>query len=136
MKNFAENENFKLVKLINGEDIICTINSKPSPENVLDVLNPLKMQVIPKMTQDGIEESLNLSHWVHKYTETRSFQVPMSSVLLVATISPGLSRYYEYTLQKIDREDQLALEELDDIDNEEIFDDLLESMNLNNKSVH
>jgi|TARA_B110000967_G_C18870749_1_gene555266 hypothetical protein len=136
MKNFAENENFKLVKLINGEDIICTINSKPSPENVLDVLNPLKMQVIPKMTQDGIEESLNLSHWVHPYTETRSFQVPMSSVLLVATISPGLSRYYEYTLQKIDREDQLALEELDDIDNEEIFDDLLESMNLNNKSVH
>ena len=91
------------------------------------------MQVIPKMTQEGIEESLNLSHWVHPYTETRTFQVPMSSVLLVAAVSPGLSRYYEYILQKVDREDQLALEE---IDNDDIYDELLESMNLDNKLIH
>jgi hypothetical protein len=133
MNDFAEIKDFKLVKLINGDDIICTIDSKTLEEKTLGISNPLKMQVIPKMTQEGIEESLNLSHWVHPYTETRTFQVPMSSVLLVAAVSPGLSRYYEYILQKVDREDQLALEE---IDNDDIYDELLESMNLDNKLIH
>ena len=54
---------YKIVKLVNGEDIICTIANEDN--NVEDryhrVLYPLKMQIVPKMVDGGIAESLNLS---------------------------------------------------------------------------
>ena len=129
MNTFAESKNFKLVKLINGEDLICTIEEKDNKEHV-QVEHPLKMQVIPRMSNGGIEESLSLSHWVHPYTETHSFQIPSSSIMLIADISPGLSRYYEHVLKKIDHQ------EIDDISNDKIHDEILESLKPNSKLLH
>ena len=86
------------------------------------------MQVIPRMSNNGIEESLNLSPWIYPYTETQSFQIPASSIMLIADVSPGLSRYYEYVLGKMDQED--------DINNDEIHDEILESIKPNSKLLH
>ena len=127
MNALAESKNFKLVKLINGEDIICSITPLDCDKHI-QVMYPLKMQIIPRMSNGGIEESLSLSHWIHPYTETRSFQIPSSSVMLIAYVSPGLSRYYEYVLKKIDQKD--------DINNDEIHDEILESIKPNSKLLH
>jgi len=126
---------FKLVKLVNGEDIICTIrDGNPNTTGGrIEVVHPLKMHILPRMTNKGTYgESLNLSHWVHPYTETRSFHIPNSSILLVAEVSPGLSKYYEYVLKQIDREDSL-----DDFTNDEIYEDLLDQMDTDpDASIH
>ena len=127
MNTFAESKNFKLVKLINGEDLICSIEEKDNSEHI-QVVYPLKMQVIPRMSNNGIEESLNLSPWIHPYTETHSFQIPSSSIMLITDVSPGLSRYYEYVLKKIDQGD--------DINNDEIHDEILESIEPDSKLIH
>ena len=127
MNALAESKNFKLVKLINGEDIICSITPLDCDKHI-QVMYPLKMQIIPRMSNGGIEESLSLSHWIHPYTETRSFQIPSSSVMLIADVSPGLSRYYEHVLKKIDQEDV--------IDNDEIHDEILDSMKPSSKLLH
>ena len=119
---------FKLVKLINGEDIICSI--KKRKDSSIQVHSPLKMQVFPKFAEDGMTESLNLSHWVHPYTETRIFHIPNSSVLLIADVSPGLSRYYEYILKKIEKDEDIFM------DNDEAYDGILESMDTDNDSIH
>ena len=118
---------YKIVKLINGEDIICSITPLDCDKHI-QVMYPLKMQIIPRMSNGGIEESLSLSHWIHPYTETRSFQIPSSSVMLIADVSPGLSRYYEHVLKKIDQRD--------DIDNDEIHDEILESIKPDSKLLH
>jgi hypothetical protein len=123
--------NLKLVKLINGEDLICTIEEAENTDHV-QLMYPLKMQVIPRISENGIEESLNLSHWIHPYTETHSFKIPSASIMLITDISPGLSKYYEYILKKIDYDDINS----DDIDNDEIYDELLESMEPNSKLIH
>ena len=127
MNALAESKNFKLVKLINGEDIICSITPLDCDKHI-QVMYPLKMQIIPRMSNGGIEESLSLSHWIHPYTEPRSFQIPSSSVMLIADVSPGLSRYYEHVLKKIDQEDV--------IDNDEIHDEILDSMKPSSKLLH
>ena len=127
MNIFAESKKFKLIKLINGEDLICTIEEEKGADHI-QVMYPLKMQVIPRMSNNGIEESLNLSPWIHPYTETQSFQIPASSIMLIADVSPGLSRYYEYVLKKIDQKD--------DINNDEIHDEILESIKPNSKLLH
>ena len=124
---------YKIVKLINGEDIICTIANDDN--NVEDryhrVLYPLKMQIVPKMVDGGIAESLNLSHWVHPYSEANSFDIPIGSVILVTDVGPGLSRYYEYVLRKINEDDSVQL-----TTEEEIYDELLEELDTESESIH
>ena len=89
------------------------------------------MQVVPRMSPNGVEESLNLSHWIHPYTETHSFKIPSSSIMLITDVSPGLSRYYEYVLANFDQEDNI-----DNIDNDEIHDEILKSIEPNSKLIH
>ena len=130
MNTFAESKNFKLIKLINGEDLICTIEEKDNSEHI-QLIYPLKLQVLPRMSPNGVEESLNLSHWIHPYTESHSFKIPSSSIMLITDVSPGLSRYYEYVLKKIDQDG-----DIDDIDNDEIHDEILESIEPDSKLIH
>ena len=131
MNTSTESKNFKLIKLINGEDLICSIEEEKDDKHI-QVLYPLKMQVVPRMSPNGVEESLNLSHWIHPYTETHSFQIPSSSIMLITDVSPGLSRYYEYVLKKIDQEDDIDIDDIDD----EIHDEILESIEPGSKLIH
>jgi hypothetical protein len=127
---------FKLIKLVNGEDIICSINDG-NPNTVggkIEVIFPLKMQVVPKMTNGGINESLNLSHWVHPYTETKSFHIPTSSILLVANVSPGLSRYYEYVLKQIEKEGEV--EPLEEPTDDDLMDEIFDEFDTGSESIH
>ena len=83
------------------------------------------------MVDGGISESLNLSHWVHPYTESNSFDIPVGSVILVTDVGPGLSRYYEYVLRKINEDVNAKL-----ITEEEVYDDLLEELDTDSESIH
>ena len=124
---------YKIVKLVNGEDIICTIANEDKVEDQYHrVLFPLKMQIVPKMVDGGIAESLNLSHWVHPYTESNSFDIPIGSVILVTDVGPGLSRYYEYVLRKINEEGDAHQLSSD----EEIYVELLEELDTDSESIH
>ena len=127
----------KIIKLINGEDIICTLAgeklSAGFETSTISVDHPLKMQIIPKMTDKGIAESLSLSHWVHPYTESCSFNIPSTSVLLIADVSPGLSRYYEFVLGKMKNADQGPTEVVTE---EDVYDDLLEEMEVDSDLIH
>ena len=136
-----DSDSYKIIKLVNGEDIFCTIDEENKNvsnrklatllESSIEVNHPMKMQIVPKMTDKGIAESLSLSHWVHPYTESRSFSIPSSSVILVADVSPGLSRYYEFVLRKVqDHMDQ------EDATNEDIYDELLEDMDIESDFIH
>ena len=72
---------YKIVKLVNGEDIICMMEE--DGDKSYKVIWPLKMQILPKMTKKGIMESLNLSTWIQSYTEERIFNVPVQSLSLI-----------------------------------------------------
>jgi len=128
---------YKIVKLINGEDIICTISPLDCDKHIR-VEFPLKMQVAPRMQRDRVVESLNLSHWVHPATETTIFDIPSTSVIMMADVSPGLSKYYEYVLKKMDSYEE-SIEEViqeEDIDNEEIYNELLLELDSDSDSIH
>jgi len=134
MNTFSDTSKFKLVKLINGEDLVCTIEEEN--ETHINLICPLKMQVIPKMSAGRIEESLNLSPWIHPYTEAHSFKIAYTSIMLMTDVSPGLTRYYEYVLKKIDEEDIFEDDLGDNISKEEIYDELLESIEPDSNSIH
>ncbi len=132
----------KIMKLTNGEEIVCQMDDKiVNDEYQLNY--PLKIDVRPQMTKKGVVEALNLSRWVGSYTSQSLFSVKTEHVLLVAEASEGLCRYYDHVVEEIKRiEDKsitkaIAIDDyLDDIDDEDIYDELLDKSLTSDDTIH
>lgn len=132
----------KIMKLTNGEEIVCQIDDKiVNDEYQLNY--PLKIDVRPQMTKRGVVEALNLSRWVGSYTSQSLFSVKTEHVLLVAEASEGLCRYYDHVVEEIKRiEDKsitkaIAIDDyLDDIDDEDVYDELLDKSLTSDDTIH
>ena len=95
------------------------------------------MQVHSVLTKEGPVDSLNLSRWIGPYTEQSKFLIKTDHVLLVANASPGLSRYYEHVMKEIKQLDAPEKRaSLDDIRNEDVYDELLEELETENDTIH
>ncbi len=132
----------KIMKLTNGEEIVCQIDDKiVNDEYQLNY--PLKIDIRPQMTKKGVVEALNLSRWVGSYTSQSLFSVKTEHVLLVAEASEGLCRYYDHVVEEIKRiEDKsitkaIAIDDyLDDIDDEDVYDELLDESLTSDDTIH
>ncbi len=132
----------KIMKLTNGEEIVCQMDDKiVNDEYQLNY--PLKIDVRPQMTKKGVVDALNLSRWVGSYTSQSLFSVKTEHVLLVAEASEGLCRYYDHVVEEIKRiEDKsitkaIAIDDyLDDIDDEDVYDELLDESLTSDDTIH
>ena len=126
---------YKVLKLLNGEELICEMGDGEI-EDSYEITHPLKMQVESRLTKQGPVESLSLSRWIGPYTEQSLFSIKTSHVLIVADASVGLSRYYEHVQKEITRRDSSNYKKsLDDIDNEEVYEDLLTDLDVDD-TIH
>ena len=130
----TQESSYKIVKLVNGEDIICMMEDDGNKS--YKVIWPLKMQIVPKMTKKGIMEALNLSTWIQVYTEERVFDLPSSSVVMMMEPSPGLTKYYELVLRKLMHEDEEVDEWTEEIDEDDKYHELLEEQETPSKLIH
>ena len=126
---------YKIVKLTNGENLICQIND--DIDNGEYKINfPLKMEVLQHMTKEGPVDSLNLSRWIGPYTEQSRFLIKSEHILFVVNASENLCRFYEHAINEIKQLDALEKRSsLDDI-NDDINDGLLEELEPPNKTIH
>jgi len=140
MQNSIGNDtSYKVIKLTNGEDIIATLTT--DGDNNIEIQNPLLMIIIPQMSELGVHESLNLSRWMEPYAEQKYINISKSAIITMANASPGLSRYYEYFLNKLEDwlknannlEPKLLME---NYSKEEIYDDILDVIETESKSIH
>ena len=122
----------QVIKLSNGEDIVCRVhkNTSSSDTSKLKVSSPLKMETITRDTSKGTVESLALSRWVQPYSDEKTFNVERNSIVIMTPASVGLSRYYEYVLEGMSKVivDKPTKKELDKIEKEDINDEILENM--------
>jgi len=132
----------KIMKLTNGEEIVCQMDDKiVNDEYQLNY--PLKIDVRAQMTEKGVVEALNLSRWVGSYTSQSLFSVKTEHVLLVAEASEGLCRYYDHVVEEIKRIENKAITKaisindyLDDIDDEDVYDELLDESLSSDDTIH
>ena len=126
---------YKVLKLLNGEELICELGEGVVNDSY-EITHPLKMEVESKLTRQGPVDSLNLSRWIGPYTEQSLFNIKISHVLTVADASEGLSRYYEHVRREITRLDSPNYRKsLDDISNEEVYEDLLTELDIDD-TIH
>ena len=127
---------YKIVKLTNGEELICEINDVVD-NGEYKINFPLKMEVRTTVTKEGVVDSLNLSRWIGPYTEQSFFSIKTAHVLVIANVSEGLSRYYEHMMKEIKKlDDPEKRSSLDDVDDEDVYDELLEELETDNNTIH
>ena len=114
-----------MVKLSNGEDIIC--NVEDDSDSLLRISSPLKMETYNRTTEKGMIESLGLSRWIQPYSDEDEFTIHKNTVVLMTPVSAGLKRYYEYVLKSMedmDLKEKLTEKEIKVIEKEETIEDL------------
>tara|TARA_R110002074_G_scaffold352398_1_gene523824 strand:+ start:1281 stop:1679 length:399 start_codon:yes stop_codon:yes gene_type:complete len=126
---------YKIIKLTNGENLICQLGDN-TDNGEYKINSPLKMEIHSVLTKEGPVDSLNLSRWIGPYTEQSKFSIKSDHVLLIANASPGLSRYYEHVMKEINQLDGPEKRlELDNIVDEDVYDELLEELESSN-TIH
>ena len=127
---------YKIVKLTNGDEIICQLGDD-TDNGEYKINFPLKMEVHSVLTKEGPVDSLNLSRWIGPYTEQSRFLIKSDHILLVANASEGLCRYYKHIIKEISQSDASEKRSsLDDIWDEDVYDELLEELETDNNTVH
>ena len=99
----TEENKFVILKLSSGEEVICSLLQQGSTS--FSVSMPLKLMTIPRRTKDGIEESLSLSRWMH-FADSDTLEIQKHQVLAAAPASYGLSKFYEYCIVKMQKQDE------------------------------
>ena len=109
------NTNYQILKLSNGENIICDIKDQNESDIIIEVTAPLKMDIMSRVTEAGIEEGLALTRWVQPFTDEKDIPINKATIVTMVPASLGMSKYYEYILQSI-RKMKLVTSTTEDIE--------------------
>ena len=124
--------NYQVVKLSNGEDIICNVEEDARIDGTLRISSPLKMETFSRTTEKGVVESLGLSRWIQPYSDEDMFTIQKNTVVVMTPVSAGLQRYYEYVLKNMEeiKDDDYGPteKEIRVIEKEEKIEDLEEEL--------
>src|SRR6056300_199223 len=114
---------YQVIKLSNGEDIVCRVhkNTSTAESNKLKISSPLLMETVTRDTEKGAVESLALSRWVQPYSDENYFNIERHSIVIMTAASHGLAKYYEYVLSGMNKTiiDKPTKKELDKIEKED-----------------
>ena len=124
-------DTYKILKLISGESIICELSED---DGKYEISRPLLMNVQRKETRTGMTESLELSRWVQPFTEQKSFAIDPKHVIIMLPASPGLSIFYEGVIYKLEDREEISIE--DNFKDDDMYDELLDELETDNKSIH
>ena len=132
-------EAIKIIKLVNGDDIVCTI-----PTHLLDdksplvkVDKPLQVKYIPAVEEMGLKDYVALIKWT-SYSDDTIISIPKDKIMTITSAGTAMTNSYVNVSNAYDKatmiqehnQDSYEREELDDDTNKrlnEIFDSLDDS---------
>ena len=129
--------NIRIIKLINGDDVVAHMPSGdkqlPDKSPLMRLEKPLQIKYIPQMTSMGIRDYIALIKWVN-YTPDKVVTIPKDKMLTITKASDDMSKNYVNLANDYDRLDQpkkakkgaFIQEQISEEDNEllnEIFKD-------------
>ena len=119
---------YSVLKLSNGEDIVCRIVEASSEK--IKVEDPLLLDVQQITDKQGkIKESVGLIRWIKPFTEEEEYFIEKTSIVITVPASIGLSKYYEHVLKRLDKPviretlpDEIIEDDLDQMTDDEIIE--------------
>ena len=100
----------RVIKLANGESIVCTCVPTRTDEGsqTLHIMHPLKMELKNRITKKGIVEALTLSRWLQPFTESDEFDIEKTSIITNTEASFALNNYYQMMLNSYSEADAVT----------------------------
>jgi len=128
--------NIKIVKLVNGDDIVCAFPSEQLPEDskLLRISKPFQVKYIPQLTPQGFKDYVALVKWT-AYTSDQIITIPKEKIMTITNATGEMQSSYvniigEYNVvdkvpnrMKTPNYEQERVSDEDDKRLNEIFDD-------------
>ena len=96
---------FKIIKMINGDDVICKITEEYTDAFVVEYpMSVVKNQVVENET--SVVEHTGLQRWMN-YTQDTAFVIPKERILSLGNLAPDVTVYYKHIRKRLEMEDQL-----------------------------
>jgi hypothetical protein len=123
----------KIIKLDNGDDIVCAFPEKQLDEKtgLIRLVKPLLIKYVPQLTPMGFKDFVALIKWA-AYTNDEIITIPIKKILAITNASMEMTRSFEHmskeyqTLEAPRKEDNYRRTMLSREDNDkvnEIFDE-------------
>ena len=138
----------KIIKLINGDDIVCALPAEQLPDKspMLRLSKPLQVKYIPQLTAVCLKDYVALIKW-SPYTSDPIITIPKDKIMSIVNASGEMTKSYSHVVQGYDKQEpikkdpltQFKRERLNDQDNDkinEIFDDFDDDEFFPKKTIH
>tara|TARA_Y100000389_G_C17425848_1_gene499478 strand:+ start:641 stop:1081 length:441 start_codon:yes stop_codon:yes gene_type:complete len=125
----------KIIKLVNGEDVVTVIPSGKDqlPENsqLVRIKKPLLIKYVPQMTLTGFKDYIALIKWC-SYTPDKVITIPKNKIMTITNASPEMISSYQNIAVNYDKQpvpvkqENYRQQKFSDAENDklrEIFDD-------------
>ena len=128
-------ENIKIIKLLNGEDVVCVLpigdKQLPQDSKLMRLERPLLIKYVPQMTLSGFKDYIALIRWC-SYTPDQVITIPKDKIIAITSASIEMANSYinvanSYNQKPVPiRNNKYKKQRLTDDENEkinEIFDE-------------
>jgi hypothetical protein len=128
-------ENIKIIKLLNGEDVVCVLpigdKQLPQDSKLMRLERPLLIKYVPQMTLSGFKDYIALIRWC-SYTPDQVITIPKDKIIAITNASIEMANSYinvanSYNQKPVPiRNNKYKKQRLTDDENEkinEIFDE-------------
>ena len=123
-------ENIKIIKLENGDDIVCSFPNEQLPEThaLLRITKPLQIKYIPQLTPQGVRDYVAMVKWA-AYTSDAVITIRKQKIMTITNATGEMAKSYGQVIKNYDTIDkvpekkadlQFKRERLSDEQNEEI----------------
>jgi hypothetical protein len=136
----------KIIKLVNGDDIVCVLPKEQLGEKspMLRLSKPLQIKYVPQLTPQGIKDYVALIKWA-AYTTDEIVTIPKDKIMTITNASGSMITSYFHLIkdykkeEKVVKDDQYERTRFSDKQNEEIneiFDDEDDEYDIPKKTLH
>ena len=103
------NQTVKIIKLINGDDIVTVLptGDKQLPDNgpLLRLDKPLQIKYVPQITPTGFKDYIALIRWTN-YTMDKIVTIPKDKIMTITNASLEMSGSYSDIIKNYDTLDK------------------------------
>ena len=106
----VEQKDIKIIKLVNGQDIITVLptgqNQLAENNPLIRLIRPLEIKYVPQVTPHGFRDYVALIKWA-AYTDDQIVTIPKDKILTVTNASaPICQSYFNITTNEYEKENQ------------------------------
>ena len=95
---------FKIIKMINGDDVICKIAEEYTDAFVVEYpMSVVKNHVVEN--ESSVVEHTGLQRWMN-YTQDTAFVIPKERIICLGNMAPDVTLYYKHVCKRLEFENK------------------------------